>query len=98
MNVQEAQQKRLAIIHAENIRIREELKKLIEEGVPLNEWLDKNPPKGFWKLMWRWIKLRLWIGPQLDKLYAKREELSNRQDAVIESLDIIQSGQEPTLH
>lgn len=99
MNEQEYQE-RLAVILEENIAIGEENRQLIAKNAEVKEWMDKNSPDktSLWQVIVYEVKSRFWLDHQLKEIGEKGEKLRERQDAVIASLELLQSGETPTLH
>lgn len=99
MNEQEYLE-RLAVLHKENIAIGEENRQLIAKNAELEKWMNKNSPDktSLWQLIVFEVKSRFWFDPQLKEIAEKGKELRERQDAVIASLELLQSGETPTLH
>lgn len=90
----------LDIILKENIAIGEENRQLIAKNAELKEWMDKNSPykMSLWQLIVFEVKNRFWLDPQLKEIGEKGKKLRERQDAVTAGLELLQSGEVPTLH
>ena len=99
MNEQEYQE-RLAVLLEENTAIYEENKQLITKNAELKKWMDKNSPDktSLWQVIVYEVKSRFWLDHQLGEIDKKGEELRERQDAIIASLELLESGETPTLH
>ncbi len=100
MNEQEYQE-RLAVIREENIAIGEENRQLITKNAEITEWMDKNSPNkpgSLWQLIVFEVKSLFWLDHRLEEIGEKGKKLRERQDAVIASLELLQSGETPILH
>jgi len=91
---------RMAVLHKENTAIGEENRQLIAKNAELEKWMNKNSPDktNLWQLIVFEVKSRFWFDPQSKEIEEKGKELRDRQDAVIVSLKLLQSGETPTLH